>query len=404
MRQMIRSNRSGLRHVMAGILGIAMLLGLGALSAIGGKGNGGKGGGGGGGGGGGSFPSFRVVDLGLGGRAEAVNDVGEVAGAINNHAAYWRVDNAGTVQTTMLPEPNGFQSSAEDVNNFGEVVGAEWRTNVAGSSFPIALLWKVSQTGVTTVVLPPLAGDTDSHAYAVSDTGLIVGSSQAYDADGGFVGGSAVVWQVDDDNNVRVVELPSSSTDAVAIDVNNLGQVLGRDGYGADSRGVWQLQSDADGRVTGAVATATLPTLGGTGIELGSIKDTGEIVGGADTANGEMHAVIWQIDGQGDLVGITDLGALAGKSDLAAAKEVNGLGWAVGNACSLSVRGGNIRLDCAPFLWKEGEMAKLNELLSDNGGFKDLWPVLGMNESGWICGRGSKSRQTHGYVAIPVAP
>ena len=32
---------------------------------------------------------------------------------------------------------------------------------------------------------------------------------------------------------------------------------------------------------------------------------------------------------------------------------------------------------------------------------KKLEAALGMSEAGWICGDGTKSRETHAYVAIP---
>ncbi len=47
-------------------------------------------------------------------------------------------------------------------------------------------------------------------------------------------------------------------------------------------------------------------------------------------------------------------------------------------------------------------MANLNLLLADKDGFKELKGVGGINGSGWICGDGTKSRESHAYVAIPL--
>ena len=117
-------------------------------------------------GGAGGFPSFVVVELGgpLAG-ASAVNDFGEVAGTFGrpNRATYWQVDAQGNVQTVFLPAPAAFSSQAVDINNFGEVVGGENRGDQAGVTIRVALLWRISDAGVTAIPWPHCGENSGSH-------------------------------------------------------------------------------------------------------------------------------------------------------------------------------------------------------------------------------------------------
>lgn len=368
------------------------------------------------GGGGGSFPGFKVVDLGGPlARAESINAYGEVAGSINNHAVTWNVDGQGNVSTVLLPENGGDFSHAWDINNLSEVVGSS-DTQVGGGAqiswVSRALLWRMTDAGVTTIELSPLAGDTDSRALCISDTGLIIGLSRAYDANGDYLGGSLVVWQVDGQGQVHSFEIDAEPTFVSAHDVNNFGVVVGSiDGEAA----AWQLAFDANGFAVGVSNPVPLGTLGGPTSDAEAIDDFGNISGSADVNADESHAVLWKIDAQGNVLTMADLGKLGSKDVAAGAGGFTTTGGgdvdtAMGNSCALEAvtTGGGVGgvfyapTDCKPFLCRNGEMADLNSLLADKAGFKSLDVVLGINPRGWVCGSGTKSRETRAFVAIPV--
>jgi uncharacterized membrane protein len=289
------------------------------------------------------------------------------------------------VETVLLPED--FSSSASDINNFGEAVGG-------------AALWIITDAGVSVVELPPLPGDTFSYAEAISDTGVIVGRSQGLDADGGSLGQSAVVWQVDDLNEVHVFELAEPNVNNLV--VNNLGQVAARvDGLGAV---IWNLEFDTDGIVVGASEPIALSNpFGGGPTGVGSINDLGWVSGSAalDLTGDESHAVVWEIDADGSVLGITDLGILQG-DDRAGASGLNSARQVVGNSCRFAGGKGVPKINCVAFLWENEQMLDVNSLLADTDGFKKLEGAFGINEAGWICGHGEKNRERHAFVAIPL--
>lgn len=166
-----------------------------------------------------------LLDLGtLGGphsAAMAINDNGWIVGeslpatGVNTRGFLWK---SGTM--TALPTLGGARSHAKDINNVGVVVGIAWT-----ATQPRAVRWTLNAAGavVQTTNLGVLAGSA-SAAYAVNDSGVIVGTSND----------RATRWT------------PAAGSAVTLVDLNTL--------IAPDSD--WQLISansiDATGRIVGA--------------------------------------------------------------------------------------------------------------------------------------------------------
>lgn len=268
-----------------------------------------------------------MVELGnLGGRtsrANAINNLGSVAGYSHtgtygaNHAYLWTAEDGmsdlGTLGgTTSLgmginyhnhvvgrssssagifsaflwtPEMGmedlgtlgGESSSALDINDDGYVVGTS-ETQVLNQYR--AFLW-ISPGGM--IDLGTLGG-TSSGAYAVNNVGQIVGYADLE----GF-GRRPCLWKIVE-GEVTITDLGSfGGTYGMARDINDLGYVVGY------SRIVPNTFSDRAFLWTPEDGMIDLGTLGGEESWAYSINDFGQIMGFAETATGEINAVMWQI-------------------------------------------------------------------------------------------------------------
>ncbi len=134
----------------------------------------------------------------LDGAATAINDRGDavgISGACDNavgaytakHAVLWHEGVASLIETFGGAGWN----TPTDINNRGQVVGfADLPGDVAGGVLtfnPIAFIWSAA---AGTQQIPPLPGDTNSIAYAINDSGQVVGQSF-----GGPEGSRAFIWQ-----------------------------------------------------------------------------------------------------------------------------------------------------------------------------------------------------------------
>jgi len=104
-----------------------------------------------------------MTDIGTFG-AYAINNVAEVVGLGPAHAVLWF---NGTV--TDLGTLGGGYSEADAINHGGQIFGGSWN----GSGMAHAFLWENGQMNDLGI----FAGDTQSWAYAASDSGLAVGES-----------------------------------------------------------------------------------------------------------------------------------------------------------------------------------------------------------------------------------
>jgi probable HAF family extracellular repeat protein len=129
-----------------------------------------------------------------------------------------------------------------------------------------------------------------------------------------------------------------------------------------------------------------LGTLGGTISFAFAINDLGQVAGGAETSNGEIHAFLWE-------AGVMlDLGTLGG--DLAEPNDIDSQGRIVGGS---RTAGGSLE----GFIWEDGTMMNLNDLIPSGSGWI-LSTARGINEGGQIVGGGTINGEFHAYLLTPV--
>lgn len=221
--------------------------------------------------------NFGRVDLGaLWASGESMafgnNNLGQVVGWSTN-AAYqirafiW----ADGVMIELDNLPGGVGAIANDINNYGQIVG-ESDTTMMFPYDPHACLWEdnnVADLGV-------LSGFQLGGANAINNDGIIVGYSQTFDYEHGLYGWKrACLW----DENLDIIDLGSlGGGSSEAFDINNHGHVVGKATYSLDQKNhafIWRngimqdlndyLPSDSDWILKSA----------------NGINDKGQIVGSA---------------------------------------------------------------------------------------------------------------------------
>jgi probable HAF family extracellular repeat protein len=293
--------------------------------------------------------TMRDLGAGFGGpesEAVAINERGQVVGAAStvaiderghavSHAFLWengKMRDLGTL--------GGRSSYAVAVNERGQVVGSGCDSSGRRCR---AFLW---QNG-TMRDLGTLGGET-GQAVAINDRGQVVGTVDTeakYPGFQSFAGiPDAFVWQ--DGKRTRLGTLGGPGSMAMAI--NERGQVVGwADTEATYERGyvvglpirhafLWQNGTMRD-----------LGTLGGETSQAVAINERGQVVGWAETKQGDMHVFLWQ---RGKM---RDLGATFGGEDLPA---INERGQVVGASCERSGR------RCRAFLWQNGKLIDLGTL------------------------------------------
>src|SRR5439155_15222370 len=124
-------------------------------------------------------------------------------------------------------------------------------------------------------------------------------------------------------------------------------------------------------------------TLGGTYSTAVAIKQAGQVIGVATTANdSETHGFLYNGGS------ITDLGTLGG--DYSNPTAINNTGQVVGDA---AIAGGRTHA----FLWQNGSMLDLNTLLPANSGW-ELFAAQFMNDAGRLVGVGALNGMTRWFV------
>lgn len=309
-------------------------------------------------GGGGNPTSYHIVDLGEG-SAWAVNDAGQVA----------LTSNAGGSSTAFLYSGGslhdlgaGGASNAFALNSSGQVVG------VYGLHGPSeAFLY--SSGNLTGLGLLP--GGSASFGYGVNSSGIVVGESDAPTR-------IAVRWQsgVIADLNTLVTGGATTLHLATARAINASNQIVG----GGTQAGVGYAYLFQSGTVT------QLPTLGGNGSEAFAINDGGAVAGVSPITQGTPHAFLFQ---SGTL---TDLGLLLGQGE-SEAYGINASGDVVGTW--------NIAPSPKAFIYHNGQMRLLDDLVDASGANWHLETGRGINQGGMIVGFGELFGTQHAFVAVP---
>jgi probable HAF family extracellular repeat protein len=231
-----------------------------------------------------------VVPTSLGGQgyAYAINNAGQVVGVQGYTATRW----SGSITTPPLsPLPEAVYSIARGINDNGQVAGTSQGYTANGTLYGNAVIWN----GGTPTALSTPSGSGSSAAYAINNSGQVVGVINGF---------GATIW-----NSGVPTALPGGS---VAIAINNAGQVLG---YGNNGPSVmlW----------SGGTAT-NLGMFSATGI-----NNAGQVVGYSVTDNGSvLNAVLWE---NGTLLDLNNLLDSSGAGwTLWEATAINDLGQIVG--------------------------------------------------------------------------
>lgn len=258
---------------------------------------------------------------------------------------------------TALGDYNGQDAIGSAVNSAGQIAAytytGVWR----------ALLWEDGQHQDLGAL-----GGAGAQAYDVSESEVVVGK---YYAPSPISDWRAFVWE----NGVMTGLDAYSGTDSAAYAVNSAGDIVGESGARAV---LWRNGQIID--------------LGwGPGSEARDINDDGVIIGRASyTPPGTTFATLWR---NGEQI---NLGTLPGTT-ASDARALNSWQEIVGDATGSSSHN-------AAFLWKNGQMYNLNELVEPGHGWR-LYSARAINDDGWIVGTGINPQpQWRAYLLKPLQP
>jgi probable HAF family extracellular repeat protein len=297
--------------------------------------------------------TYTAIDLGTlhpgSARVHGVNESGQVVGASGHphgaetHAFFWQktggIRDLGTL-------PGGDYSSAFAINDSGIVVGT---SNTSTSTH--AFSWTPTQGLADLGTLP---GANASSALAINNKGQIVGSS----------GDHAVLWSAGTVQDLGTLGGVTSE----AHGINNLGAIVGvSDANSGPHAFLWQNGAMRD--------LGVLP--GDTSSRGDHINDSGMVVG-ASEGSGGVRAFVWS-----GATGIQPLSDSSG-SVYSEAFDINNAGQVVGEmASSMGTRA---------FLWSsQNGLVDLNESVSNLPGDVVLVGAFSINEKGQIVAFGLKN-------------
>jgi len=296
-------------------------------------------------------------------------------------------------------------SLAFGLNNAGLAVGA---TNDADANLR-GVLWDG-----TLMIVPPLAGDSQSHAFGINDAEQIVAMS----FDLGELNPHGLLWDAGAVTDLgplaprsinslgAIAGYWSTSTAAVALvdraarwqngSMTDLGTLGGNFSYAAAVSNWGQVvgwsYATGDAVVRAALwqngSAYDLGTLGGASSQAYDIsRESGFVVGVAETAAGQPHAFRAQVNAAGQVTSRVDLGELGGGNSYA--YGVNNAGQVVGTS------------DARAFRWDAGTMTDLNTLLLPGADWR-LECAREINDAGQIVGTGVHVGQTRGFLLAQV--
>jgi len=317
------------------------------------------------------------------------------------------------------------------INSAGQVAGEANTASGAGHAF-------LYSSGMMTD-LGTLPGYTDTYSYAtaLNDFGQVVGTLE--DSGGNF---HSFLWQ----SGTGMTDLGtlggSAGTGTGPQAVNNPVpgvhpvQVVGQGVIASGSEHAWLWQN---GVMTDL--NTLLPANSGWDLASANGINDDQQIAGFGVHNGQTHAFLWQIGG-----GVpTDLGTLAGDSDVSYADAINKVGQVVGRSstaqdpimsflwtpsqpngptgtmtalpslprdpateafgmnCSTKVQVvGNGEFSGA-IVWKNGKVIDLNNQIPKNSGWSQLQFGTGVNDAGDIVGQGYlTSGPHHAFLLIPT--
>lgn len=311
-------------------------------------------------------------------RATAINDPGWVAGNLwlstdPGYGAFLRRDGR-TVLLGPSPESCPRLTGVKDMNDAGQIVGGAF-----GFETPyIPYVW---QDGVATI-LGLLPDDVSATAAAINNGGQIVGYSSAPRY---FTRATDVPPRPVRFEGTEAIPLPllDDRASGRALAINDAGVIAG-------------VAVDAGHRECAALwrddEIVTLGALPGDGHSAATaINGRGDAVG--DSAPEPLYApdrlpqaarAFLARAGAQELI---DLGRL-GEATITRAQAINDAGWIVGASGVPAARGG--RPETRAFLWRDGRMEDLNDLIPPDAGWR-LTEARAINAKGQIAGAGVRT-------------
>jgi probable HAF family extracellular repeat protein len=307
-------------------------------------------------------PRYSVHVLGsAGSSANDINNIGQVVGQYTNGGGELRAFLHAGVAALDVGTLGGAGASAAAINDSGQVVG--YASNADGYSRAF------SYAGGVMTDLGSLGGNT-SRAYGLNNAGHVVGSA---DYPAGTVGEYGIAFSYADGSMLGLGYLPTHEFDerSRGLAVNSLGHIVGASSatdFGAPEHPEHAfLYSDG--------TMVDLGTLGGLYSAARSINEGGMIVGQASTTldpDNIGHTIPHAFLYVGGVM--VDLGALGDALSLSDARDVNNLGQVVGSfgyagsdgQRAFLYEGGSL-LDITGFLdpfsgWVVTEAAAINDL------------------------------------------
>ncbi|MFZ5453266.1 MAG: HAF repeat-containing protein [Thermodesulfobacteriota bacterium] len=335
----------------------------------------------------------QMTDLGtLGGnnsRANCINDNGEVVG--------WEVDTSGRYRArywyrggiTDLGTPEGDTSRGQGINNQSWVVGDTGTSSSQMGIFAVHCQNNIPEPSTFTIVDDPPQGSS-SHVSAINNSSNKYIVSTSYDKDGRMSARFHYVYSPKNnpsggmsEANGGITELGTlGGANSEATGLNDLNQVVGS-AETADGEEHAFLYTGTPG-VDGAMHD--LGTLGGNRSKAYGINNLGHVVGSSLTAQWAEHAFLYTgVPGAGGAM--TDLGTFGGTRSQA--RDINDLGQIVG---SYSTASGRIHA----FLYTNGVVRDLGVL----PGGTDSW-AYSINNLGQVVGEATTAA---GYRAFLYNP
>jgi uncharacterized membrane protein len=352
------------------------------------------------------LPGFTTCD------AEDVNDFGQVVGrvwTVNGpwHAVVWETASAAP---TDLDNGSDF-SEAYAINNAGQVVG---RCRFVGGASPHPAVW--IPDGLGGYAPTDLIGDVglDGSAYDINDSGFVAGYFRLDGASMGFVicpetdaNGVPVTWFRDGNgdgvNDLMFLLEPQANADGVEpYAINDLGWVVGKDftpsGYGAfviipDDTLPNPWFADGDGNGINDLMVHLDASLAK------DVNNARQIVASDDWSwDSRMFTVV--VAPNGSITITTTTLPKPNSMKHGPSSAINDRGQVAGTGQNRTRD-----LDNRPLLWEPGKGTRLLEsLLSDLAEFNDLDTASAINERGQIVGEGTTSAGQRVYLATPILP
>ncbi|QXP91803.1 InlB B-repeat-containing protein [Methylococcus capsulatus] len=340
---------------------------------------------------------YRITDLGTLGTgansiALGVNNHGEAAGFSNYNAnfnanhAFKYASGAMADLGTLIPGgavQGGTFSLAYSINDAGVVVGSSYLDTGGLKLSTLPVRYNVDGTITQLGTFRTDARDVGG-AYDINASGVIVGGASYGDGDSDpSTHYAPFIWK----DGVMTSLGSLGGTRGNALAVNDSNDVVGFSFTGGDAS-TYHAFLYTGGAMRDLHDAFAISLEGATGSMANDINAEGAIVGQVDTANGS-HAVLYR---QGI---VTDLGWLPGGSS-ASAIGMNNETRIVGVASVSGADGPS-----HAFLFEDGELYDLNNLLETNPGW-ELTRAHEISNTGYIVGQGNINGASHAFLLSPI--